>query len=451
VSRSVAAQRLGTAPPAPKRLTVVRAWLCRRRYPLLAATALIAVGMFTTTWGSPLTRALEAALTGKTAFALPADLWSTLTAARRILHMDLGGLYTEPTGLISFPGAALVLVPVAVLIEAAGLGFAAPSAVNPHPAAWLLAGPYEVTLSGVALLAADSIAERLNVNQPKRALLAAAGAIALGNVSLAGGHPEDAVAVGLFLAGILALSNARDRRSAWLVGAAVAVQPVVLLALPVILAVTEPRRLAGYLTRAAAPAALLLGIAAAANGKATFRAVTSQPNWPAVDHTTPWVALVPHMSGGAVSAGPSRALAILAACGCAIIVRHRWPRARHASAWSPEFFQDLLWWVASALAIRCAFEPVMVAYYVWPAIAVALVAASSRWSRLIPTSLAAVILTFVSGAGWRGPWTWWGSMVTGLGLILMAARISQRHRVSQATRSAWRFGCGSRDAVRRGW
>ena len=107
----------------------------------MAATALIAVGMFTTTWGSPLTRALESSLTGKTAFALPADLWSTLTAARRILHMDLGGLYTEPTGLISFPGAALILVPVAALIEAAGLGFAAPSAVNPHPAAWLSPAP----------------------------------------------------------------------------------------------------------------------------------------------------------------------------------------------------------------------------------------------------------------------------------------------------------------------
>ena len=225
--------------------TAARQWLGRRRFPLLAVAGLIAAGMFTTTWGSPLTRALEAGLTGKTAFALPADLWSTLTAACRILHMDLGGLYTEPTGLISFPGAALTLVPVAALIEAAGLGFAAPSAVNPHPAAWLLAGPYEMTLSGVVLLAADSIAERLNVNQPKRALLAAAGAVALGNVSLAGGHPEDAVAVGLFLAGILALSNARDRRSAWLVGAAVAVQPVVLLALPAILAVIEPRRLAG--------------------------------------------------------------------------------------------------------------------------------------------------------------------------------------------------------------
>jgi TRAP-type mannitol/chloroaromatic compound transport system permease large subunit len=69
------------------------------------------------------------------------------------------------------------------------------------------------------------------------------------------------------------------------------------------------------------------------------------------------------------------------------------------------------------------FEPVMVAYYVWPALAVALVAASGTWTRLIPTSLAAVIVTFASGAGWQGPWTWWGSMVAGLGLTLLAARI----------------------------
>jgi hypothetical protein len=431
-------------------LIAFRVWLGRRRYPLLATAALVAVGMFATTWGSALTRTWEGQLTGKPAFALPADLWSTLIAARRVLHLDLGGLYTAPTALVSFPGAALILVPVVALIQAAGFGLAAPSAVNPHPGAWLLAGPYEMALSGVALSAADSIAERLNVNQPKRALLAAAGAVALGNVSLAGGHPEDAVAVGLFLAGILALSDARDRWSAWLVGAAVAVQPVVLLALPVILAVTEPRRLAGYLTRVAAPAALLLGIAGAANSTATFRAVTSQPNWPAVDHTTPWVSLVPHMSGGAVSAGPSRALAILAACGCAIIVRHRWLQARRESVWSPQFFQDLLWWVAAALAIRCVFEPVMVAYYVWPALAVALIAASSRWSRLILTSLAVVILTFVSGAGWRGPWIWWGSMVTGLGLTLFLAHIPRRHRPSQAALPARSpVGCLSGARLRR--
>jgi hypothetical protein len=187
--------------------------------------------------------------------------------------------------------------------------------------------------------------------------------------------------------------------------------------------VVEPKLLAGYAARVAAPAALLLGIAAAANSTATFRAVTSQPNWPDIDHTTPWVSLAPHMSDGAVSTGPARALAIVVACGCAIAVRHRWLRARRASVWSPEFLQNLLWWVAAALAIRCAFEPVIVAYYLWPALAVALVTASTSWSRLIPTSLAVTALTFSSGAGWQGPWTWWVSMTAGLSLTLFLARI----------------------------
>ena len=63
-------------------LIAFRAWLGRRRFPLLAMAALIAAGIFTTTWGSALTRTWEAKLTGKPAFALPADLWSTLIAAR---------------------------------------------------------------------------------------------------------------------------------------------------------------------------------------------------------------------------------------------------------------------------------------------------------------------------------------------------------------------------------
>ena len=423
MSRSVAAQRLGTAPPVPKRLTVVRGWLGRRRYPLLAATALIAVGMFTTTWGSGLTKTLEAQLTGKPAFALPADLWSTLVAGMRVLHLNLGGLYTAPTGLISFPGAALIFVPVVALNEAVGFGLGAPSAANPHPAAWLLAGPYEMGLSCVALFAADSLAERLGVvSSPKRALLALVGVIALGNVSLAGGHPEDAVAVGLLLFGVLALSNGQGRRSAWLIGAAIAVQPLVLLAVPVIAATVEPRQLPGYVARAAAPAALLVGIALAANPAATFTAIARQPNWPQVDHTTPWLWLAPPMSGGAVATGPARSVAIVVACGCAIFVWRRWQRTERAPVWSPEFLRDVLWWVAAMLAVRSAFEPVMVAYYVWPALAVALITASCRWSCLIPASLVVLVTTFVSGAGWRNPWTWWGAMVAGLALALLTAR-----------------------------
>jgi hypothetical protein len=391
-------------------------WLARRLFPLLATAALIAIGMAATMWWGP-------QLIGRSAWSLPHDLWGTLVAARRLMHGNLGGLYTRPTALVTFPGAAVILVPAAAIIDAAGLSLQVPGAQNAHPGAWLLAGPYEIALSAVALLAADAIAEHLGVARPKRALLAAASAVALWNVSVRWGHPEDAVAVGLLLFGILALSESRTARSAWLIGAAAAVQPLVLLALPVVAVVVEPRRLAGFLTRAAAPAAVVLGAAAAANWKATVNAVTSQPNSPTINHPTAWTSFAPHLSNGAVAAGPARALAILVACGCALIVGRRWRAARRAAGWSPEMLQDLLWWAAVALALRSVFEPVMVAYYLWPVLAVALITASTSWSRLIATSLAATTLTFVSQVSWRGPWSWWAPMVAGLGLTLFFARV----------------------------
>jgi len=405
-------------------------WLVRRLFPLLATVVLIAIGMVCTTWWG-------AHLVGRHAWQLPDDLWWTLLAARRLLHLDLSGLYTQPTGLIALPGAALILVPVVAVIDAAGLGLGAPSPQNTHPGAWLLAGPYEIALSAVALFAADSIADRLGVDRSKRAVLAASEAVALWSVSVRWGHPEDAVAVALFLFGILALSNSRVERCAWLIGAAVAVQPLVLLALPVVFVVIdEPRRLAGFLARASAPGALLLGAAASANWKATFTAVTRQPNWPTADHPTPWASLAPHISSGGVAAGPARALIILLACGCAVVVRRRWLVARHEAEWSPEALGELLWWAAAALALRSVFEPVMAAYYLWPVLAVALVTASSSWSRLVATSLVTSTLTFVSQASWRGPWIWWGSMVAGLGLTLFFARVTRSKSASRRSAMA---------------
>jgi hypothetical protein len=317
-------------------------------------------------------------------------------------------------------------------MDAAGISLRVPGPHNLHPAAWLVAGPYEIAVSAVALFAADAIAERLGASRPKRALLAAASATTLWCVSVQWGHPEDAVAVGLLLYGILALSQAATVRPAWLIGAAVAVQPLVLITLPVLLVIIEPRRLAGFLARAAAPSVILLGAAAAANWSATVHAVTSQPNWPAIDHPTPWTSIAPRLGHGAVAAGPGRVLAIVAACGCAIIVGQRWRAARQAASWSPETLEEVLWWTAAVLALRSVFESVMVAYYLWPVLAVALIAAARSWPRLIATSVAAVTITFVSQASWHGPWAWWAPMVAGLGLTLFFARLPRRRRATQA-------------------
>jgi hypothetical protein len=399
-------------------------WLERRMLPLLATVALIAIAMGSTTWWGPL-------ITGARGWPLPDDLWATLAAAQRLVHLDVAGLYTQPTGLVSFPGTAVILVPVAALMDAVGISLHAPGH-DAHPASWLVAGPYEIAISAVALFAADAVAERLGASRPKRAVLIAASATALWCVAVNWGHPEDAVAVGLLMYAILALAQARTSRSAWLLGAAVAVQPLVLIALPILLAVIAPRRLAGFLARAATPSVVLLAAAASANWSATIHAVTSQPNWPTVDHPTPWTSLAPRLAHGAVAAGPGRILAIVVACGFAIVVGRRWGAARRGGPWSPGTLEEVLWWTAAALALRSVFESVMVAYYLWPVLAVALVAAVRSWPRLVTTSVVAAIITFGSQVSWRGPWAWWGAMIAGLGVTLFCARLPRRRRASPA-------------------
>jgi hypothetical protein len=398
-------------PPAP----ALVAWPSRRLFPLLATVVMTAVGMAGTIWGPR--------FYGKTAWALPDDLWGTLIAAQRLAHLNLAGLYTWPTQLVSLPGTAVILVPAAAVLDLTGLQLSLPVAHGPYPAVWLVAGPYQVAISAVALFAADAIAERFGATRPKRFVLAAASATALWSVTIRWGHPEDAVATGLLMYAVLDLADARTWRSAWLAGAAVAVQPLVLLAFPLLAAVVEPRRLAGYAARAAAPAALLLAAAAAANWTATVHAVTSQPNSPLVDHPTPWLSLYPRLADDQVAAGPARILAIVVACGCALMVARRWRAARPVGPWANQALAEVLWWIAVTLALRSVFEPVMVSYYLWPPLAVALASAARDWSRLIPTGCVAVGLTFFSQIHWRNPWSWWTPMVVGLALALFFARV----------------------------
>lgn len=386
--------------------------LVRRAFPAISVAGMIIIGITLTIVWPP--------VVGKIGWALPHDLWGTMVAASRVLHGQLSGLYTQPTGLITLPGGALILVPVVAVIDAAGLSLHVPGP-DARPVIWLLAGPYQAAISGIAVFAADAIAEHMAVPRLKRAVLAVIGAVLLWNVTIRWGHPEDAVAVGLLMYSVLDLARGRTGRSAWLFGFAVATQPLVLLALPVALAVMKPRRAAGYVAVAATPSVLLLGIAAIANWHATYAAVTRQPNWPSINHPTLWLPLASPMHGGAVAAGPARVVAIVVACGCAVAAGIACQSARDTLTWDSRTLLRLLWWIAVTLALRSVFEPVMVAYYAWPVFAVAVVTATTTWPRLLATSVVTGTLTFVSQVSWRNPWTWWVPMVAGLAITLMLA------------------------------
>ena len=414
----------------------------RRMFPLIASVGLIAVGMFTTTWGPT--------LIGHKEWALPYDLWGTLIATTRLAHGNIGGVYAPPTGLISLPGTAVILLPCAALISALGLSLAIPGAANLHPAVWLVAGPYVIAISCLPLFAADALAERLGVARWTRALLAVAGAGILWSVSARWGHPEDAVAVGLLLYAVLAQANARTALAGWLAGAAVCVQPLVLLSLPIMLALLPWRRMTPFLVRTALPSAVLLAAAAIADWHDTYQSVTSQPDSPVVNHPTIWTSLAPHMTNTNVAAGPFRLATIALACACALAIRHRWAarlettanheisgmsscdsarpsggdQADHADhadhAWPTALLASVLWWVAFTLALRSFFEPVMVSYYPWPPLAVALIpAATLGWRRLLAAGLLAGGLTAAAQGPSHDVWIWWAPIVAGL-LVLLA-------------------------------
>jgi hypothetical protein len=395
--------------------------------------------VFTTTWGP--------SMMGRTEWVLPYDLWGTLIAATRLAHLNLAGLYTSPTGLVSLPGAAVILVPIAVVIEAAGLSLQIPGPANLHPAVWMVAGPYQMALCCVTLFAADALAEQLGAARWKRGLLAAASAGVLWNVSARWGHPEDAVAVGLLLYAILAQSRSRNALAGWLAGAAICVQPLVLLALPVMLAVLPWRRMPMFLARAAAPSVVLLGAALIANWHAAYTSVTSQPNSPTINHPTAWTSLAPHVANGNVAAGPARLATIVIACCCALALRRRWlaglsaaepapgsaadpapgsaadPAPALDGAWWPAaVLAEVLWWAAVTLALRSFFEPVMVSYYPWPPLAVALIpAATLSWPRLIAAGLVAGGVTGAAQGSSHSPWIWWAPLVAGLAVMLALA------------------------------
>jgi hypothetical protein len=407
-------------------------WIRRRAFPILGTAGLIGVGMFTTTWGPT--------LIGRTEWALPYDLWGTLIATTRLEHGSVGGIYAPPTGLISLPGAAVILLPCAALISAFGLSLQIPGPHNLHPPVWLLAGPYQIALCCVTLFAADALAERLGVTRWRRGLLTVASAGILWSVSARWGHPEDAVAVGLLLYAVLAQSKDRIALAGWLAGAAVCVQPLVLLALPVQLAMLPGRRIVPFGVRAALPSAVALGAAAIADWHDTYRSVTSQPDSPVINHPTAWTSLAPHMANQNVAAGPFRLATIVLAGLCAVAIRSRWQarmgrrsaggqrglnRAGAVAAsgrWDDGQLAEVLWWVAFTLALRSFFEPVMVSYYPWPPMAVALIAAAALgWRRLWAAGLLAGGLTAAAQGPSHAVWIWWVPIVAGLGVLLALA------------------------------
>jgi hypothetical protein len=366
----------------------------------------------------------------------PGDIWGTLRTAQFVGWGDIGDVYGHGSGLVSLPGISVVLAPVALLISHLGLSISFPYGLT-HPSGWLLLGPYEAAVGALVLVPLDGLAEHLGVSRRGRLFATAVGAALVWPVVGIWGHPEDPLALAIALWGLMAAMRGEWRTAGWLFGLALVTQPLVLLMVVVVAGLAPLREWPKLALRGALPSVALLAIPLWQSWTATTTALLKQPNFPSIDHPTPWISLAPVLShatattvhrfflttlpGGApnftgylshgvtgpvVAAGPGRMIAIALAVAIGLSVHRRRP--------DPAL---LVWLCCLALALRCFFEAVMDPYYLWPPLAIAVVLAARSPARLALSAAAAAPITWWSYR-FLGPWTWWAPIVAGLVVIL---------------------------------
>lgn len=368
--------------------------LRRRLWPILVSALFVILGVaYFFRWG-PLVRHAPSLLVA------PGDLWTTYFSSSAFTHGHFGAVYGS--GFLALPGFLVLLAPLAWLSN------------SPQSHVLALLGPYALLLGCVALFACDAVAEWLGVSAPRRILLSVVEGVLLWNVVVFWGHPEDAVAVALTLYAVMSAFEGRWARVGWLFGAALAVQPLVVVVFPILLFNGGRKRAPGLLVRAAIPAAVVTLPPLIANVHGTVHVIVTQPTYVFFNHATPWFFLAPTLGGrgpgATVGGGPMRLVALALAVALGWWAR-RWRQ-------KPEM---LIWAVAVALALRCYVESVMTAYYIWPTLAVGTVVAARRNAWLFALAVMAATLTTVAAQWQLTKYPWWAIDVLGVTAVLLAA------------------------------
>ena len=378
----------------------------------------------------------------------PTDLWGTFRTAQYVAWGGEGQIYNTPAHLQTFPGISVLLSPIAWLVGRLRLSESFPLNIT-HPSAWLLLGPAQYLAGSFALLPLDTLARRLFVNVQRRLLLLFCESVLIWTSLALWGHPEDGLALGIALFGLMAAFDGSWVRIGVYFGLAIAVQPLVVLIVPIALAYMPTHRWLALVGMMSFPSAVLLLPPLIQSWGPTTYILLKQPNFPLRNHPTPWMSLAPIVKPGyfavmkfaqyvklknghhvlrevshrvqvvaVIGAGPGRILAILIACAIGFsVLKKRPPLAQ------------VLWFAAVALSLRCLFEPVMVPYYLLPGLAIAMVVASSNRRNLMLMALTAALGCALLSYHYQSPWLYYGSMT---GTLLLTLFLSRPMRLSHA-------------------
>ena len=384
---------------------------------ILAVTSLVILtGMAYTLWWPAVVRHHPSY------WLVPGDIWGTIRAAHWVDWGGLAFIYSSNTALVTLPGFHVLLAPIVALSSHLNLSEVAPGIPGPlKPTEWLLVGPLLLACAALPMFAGDALARAFGTSKRARRALALGIGAAVWPTLVMWGHGEDVLALGFAMYAMVALLNRRLGTCGWLLGAALAMQLFTVALIPLFIAVVGRRKSAALLARAAVLPGSLLVAVLIPNFRASIHALLDQPNFPTVDHATPWLLLAPKLGHHAVAAGPGRIVGLLLCVGVgALGVRYRADARR------------LVWLGAVALGLRCLFESVMDPYYVMPVIVLALVAASDlpllRFAGVAAGAAGLTVLTYFR----PDMWVYWSEMT---GVIVAMLVLAQPGKLRLWTRN----------------
>jgi hypothetical protein len=388
----------------------LRAWGEQRSAPVVATIAMFVIGMAFSLWPTH----------GVVHLRSPSDLWSLSTSASAILHGHFNHIYRPNSALTSPPALEFVLVPFVALGTVLGL--------NPHIhggamplSMWFVFGPATLLLGSSALFAVDAIARSWRLSEKRRLGLALASALGVGDVVVGWGHPEDCIALALVLRAALSVSDTdrADRadhqslvRAGWLLGVAVAFQPLAILGAAAILARTDLRSLPRTLVWLGLPSLVVLALPLVASPHETLQVIVRQPFQPHYINRTPFTRFATRLRPGVLSGGPTRLISTLLGALAGWLVCRR----RHD-------LPTILTMIALGFELRVLLESELNWYYLWPVCALCLLLTiRSGWSRLLLTTagMAATMALCPHRARTDIPW-WPELMAVTLVMLVVAA------------------------------
>jgi hypothetical protein len=212
-------------------------------------------------------------------------------------------------------------------------------------------------------------------------------------------------------------------RAGWLLGLAVAVQPLALLAAAPVVARFGRRALPGFCGRLALPSVVVLLPELATQAARTLHQVVDQPSFPLDASSTPFSHLARSLGHGMYDGGTVRMVATVAA------VVLGWVACRHRRD-----LPTVLLVMALAFTLRVVFETELLGYYFFPVIALCLLLTMRQgWSRFAWCSALALACTLLGNRREHVIVLWWPAIIAiTLAMVALAATGSREAGVAAA-------------------